>query len=299
MVTFKTGRRYPDPAHAARSIKFKDILKAAPAHPISEDYLGSMSGWQILGNDIYGDCVAVAWANSRRFFCDELTGVDKYPTQDDVFTLYRTQNPDFPKDDNGMDIQAMLEYVLHNGGPDGVKPVAFANVDVNNLDEVKAALYIFGGIILGIEIQKENQVDFRNGVDWDYHPGGTSDGGHGVLAGGYLSQASNDIRFITWGGETGMTDSFWSNLVVNTNGEAWVVIWPENLGTKQFVEGIDRDALAANYKALTGSDLFAPAPTPEPTPPPVPGPGPTPTPTPAPGCIPGVMKAVWKIVAGS
>ncbi len=294
MPSFKAGRRYPDPAHAARSIQFKDILKAVPAHPISEDYLGSMSGWQMLGNDTYGDCVAVAWANSRRFFCDELSGVDKYPTQDDVFALYRTQNPNFPQDDNGMDIQTLLEYILHNGGPDGVKPVAFARVDVNNLDEVKAALYIFGGIILGMEIQKENQTDFANGADWDYHPGGTSDGGHGVLVGGFMGQSSNDIHFITWGAETGLTDSFWSNQVANLHGEAWVVVWPENLGTRQFVEGIDRDALAANYKALTGNDLFAPVPTPEPTPPPAPGP----TPTPGPGCFPGAMKAVWKKVAG-
>jgi hypothetical protein len=250
----KYGRRQPK---RALSIKFADILKVVPNHPISEDYLGNLSGWKMLGNDSYGDCVAVAWANSRRFI-SALLGTENYPTQDQVFQLYKTQNSGFPNDDNGMEIQTMLEYLNTSGGPDGTKLVAFASVDVNNLDEVKAALYIFGGILLGIEVQNANIDDFNAGKIWDYHPGQPIEGGHGVLAGGYAGQVVNDIRFITWADETGMTDAFWQNLVDNPNGEAWVLIWPENLGTKQFVDGIDMNTLASDYQAITGKTLPVP-----------------------------------------
>ena len=163
-----------------------------------------------------------------------------------------------------------------------------------------AHLQIFGGILLGMDVQQENIDDFNAGRPWTYHKNGTIDGGHGVLAGGYIGQTSNDVRFITWGAETGLTDSFWSNLVANPDGEAWVVIWPENLGTKQFVDGIDLTALAADYKDLTGNDLpivVPPAPVPVPPgPTPDPTPTPTPTPTPAPGCIVGFLQYLIKLM---
>jgi hypothetical protein len=34
--------------------------------------------------------------------------------------------------------------------------------------------------------------------------------------------------------------------------EAWVIIWPEMLGTTQFLEGIDTAAANAAYEELTG-----------------------------------------------
>ena len=63
----KFGRIAPNAAHFANSLKLKSFLKAIPAHPVSEDYAATLNGgWQMLGNDQYGDCVAVGWANLRR-----------------------------------------------------------------------------------------------------------------------------------------------------------------------------------------------------------------------------------------
>ncbi len=58
--------------------------------------------------------------------------------------------------------------------------------------------------------------------------------------------------------------------------EAWVVIWPEHFGSKQFLAGVDLSQLAIDYNALTGKTLVVPTP---PTPAPVPI---TPTPNPVP-----------------
>ena len=265
-MPFKYGRRPPKNAPALR---FRSILAAAgPAYPPQEDYLGKLSSWQMLGNDVAGDCNAVTWANMRRLVTATLA-TENYPTQDQVWQFYQTQNPNFDpagsKDtngpessaDQGMDIQTGLEYLHANGGPDGVKAVAFAKVDHTNLDEVKAALSIFGSLWLGIVVLKANQDEFNAGQPWTDVAGSPIDGGHAILGGGYTA---HDVKFITWAKETEFAQSFW-NGVVQGNAlveESWVVIWPEHLGTTAFEQGIDQAQLAADYQALTGQPLALP-----------------------------------------
>ena len=65
----KFGRK---PPKNAPSLLLADFLSGIiPDHPLSEDYLKKLQNWQMLGNDRYGDCVAVTWANMRRL----VTGV--------------------------------------------------------------------------------------------------------------------------------------------------------------------------------------------------------------------------------
>lgn len=276
-MTYKTGRR---PAKNAPSLALASFLKvdaAVPPRPASEDYFKVISDWQMLGNDQYGDCVAVTAANERHAINKILGGKSTYASLDQVISFYKTQNPNFPSDDNGMEIQTALETLVKTGDKyfDGVKPVAFAKVDHTNLDEVKSALAVFGMLWVGLTVLDANMTEFNNGQPWDYVANSPVDGGHSVVAGGYRGQSANDVQFITWAAETGFTDSFWTNLVE----EAWVVIWPEQFGTAQFEAGVDVNALAAAYLQLTGKVLPVPAPAPTPTPTPVPTPVPVPTPT--------------------
>ncbi len=239
----------------------------------------------MLGNDQYGDCVAVTWANVRRLVTGTLHAPPEYPGIDEVIALYKTQNPGFPAEDNGMDIQTCLEYLVSNGGPDGVKAVAFAKVDQADLEEVKAALAIFGYVWTGINVTEANMADFAAGRPWDAH-GDAVVGGHSIISGGYTGQPANDVRFVTWAAETGFTDAFWAAQVE----EAWVVIWPEHFGQAAFIEGMNLDQLAADYKALTGRDL--------PVPPPAPVPPAPPPPTPPSGCLPGLIGGVRRAILG-
>jgi hypothetical protein len=261
-MAFMYGRRPPKNAPALRFSSF--FRGAVPAHPSHEDYLGTLSDWQMLGNDVAGDCNAVTWANLRRLVTASLA-TENYPAQDQVWQFYKTQNPGFDpagtkdtngpgsSDDQGMDIQTGLEYLHTSGGPDGVKAVAFAKVDHTNMDEVKAALAIFGGLWLGIQVLDANQEQFKEGKAWSDVQGSAIDGGHAILGGGYAS----DVRFITWAKETKFASSFWHGVVQGNPlvEESWVVIWPEHLGTKSFEQGVDQTQLAAAYQALTGSAL--------------------------------------------
>jgi hypothetical protein len=291
----KLGRRAPKNAPALKFSSFMKAVGAVPAHPSTEDYLAKLKNWQVLGNDNVGDCNAVTWANMRRLTTAALS-TENYPTQAQVWEFYKTQNPNFDpngdpnvngpgsQDDQGMDIQTGLEYLHANGGPDGVKAVAFAKVDVTNKDEVEAALAVFGGLWLGIVVLDANMQQFDKGQAWTNVAGAKVDGGHAILGGGYDPR----VKFITWGTETEFDDSFWDG-VITYNGqqvslveEAWVVIWPEHLGNKEFMAGIDVQGLADAYKQLTGKTLDVPTPAPAPTPNPSPTPTPQPTPTPEP-----------------
>jgi hypothetical protein len=259
------GRRPPKNAPALRFGRF--LSPRLLSHPREEDYLGALTNWQLLGNDVAGDCNAVTWANTRRLVTATLT-TEYYPTQAQVWQFYQTQNPGFDpagtsetngpgsSHDQGMDVQTGLEYLHHTGGPDGVKAVAFAKVDHTSMNEVKAALAIFGCLWLGIQVLKANDEEFKAGKPWTDAPGSPIEGGHAILGGGY----STDIKFITWATETKFELSFWNGVVDGKPlvEEAWAVIWPEDLGTKSFEEGVDRALLAADYQALTRRVLDLP-----------------------------------------
>jgi len=271
-MPLKLGRRAPKNAPALRLGPL--LTGVVPAHPASEDYLAALhGGWAMLGNDQYGDCVAVTWANVRRLVTTTLTPHGYYPPWSQVEAVYKTQNPGFPGQDDGMDIQTLLEYLVKTGGPDGVKAVAFAQVDHANVDEVKAALAIFGYLWTGINVLDSNMDEFNDGQPWDYDPASSTDGGHSVVTGGYGLPGSGalggDERFITWAQETSFTDAYWSREVE----ECWVVVWPEHLGSEAFVTGVNVAQLAADYQEITGRVLpvpVPPQPAPQPPAPPAP-----------------------------
>jgi hypothetical protein len=252
----KYGRRPPKRAPALRLSRL--LTGAVPDHPPYADYLVALNGgWQMLGNEEYGDCVAVTWANKRRLVTCTLTDSGYYPGMDQVTAVYKTQNPGFPGEDNGMDIQTLLEYLVTTGGPDGVKAVAFAQVDHTDAEEVKAAIALFGSVWTGVNVLAVNQQQFSASQPWDYDPASPVDGGHSVLTGGYGAGGSGalggDEKFITWAAETSFTDAYWANECE----EAWAVIWPEHLGSRFFLAGIDRDQLRQDYEDITGRPLAA------------------------------------------
>lgn len=288
-VAGKLGRRAPK---RARALQLKNYLTGiVPAVPASEDYLAALGGgWNMLGNDAVGDCVAVTWANVRRLVSATLTATPDYPSQDMVWKVYQTQNPGFDPnggagtgpgspDDNGMDIQTLLEYLVHAGGPDGVKACGFAAVDHRNPAEVKAAIALFGYVWTGISVLSQNMQEFGAGQPWDYSPRSPVEGGHSVITGGYgpagQGALGGDERFITWAQETSFTDAFWTNCV----DECWVVIWPEHLSDAAFLAGMDMATLAADYQAITGNPFPASVTPPKPAPPEPPAP-PAPAPVP-------------------
>jgi hypothetical protein len=268
-VAGKYGKRPPKRAAAIDAGPL--LTGVVPEHPDAVDYIAAMNGgWKILGNDEAGDCAAVTWANVRRMVTKVLGGEEKYPSLEQVWEIYRTQNPDFDPNgdpeingpgssaDGGMDLQTLLEHLVKVGGPDGVKAVCFARVNPKNHDEVMAAIAVFGYVWTGTMVLACNPQQFANDEPWDYDPASPIDGGHSIVTGGYGAAAPNasralggDEKFETWAAETSFTDAFWDHEV----DECWAVVWPEHLGSKAFLEGVDQAQLRAAYKAITGHEF--------------------------------------------
>lgn len=262
-------------------LAFADIRKtgATITHNPAADHFAKVGDWGLYANDKFGDCGPTSVANLVKLITKYLSTAEWSPTQDDVFDLYRRSgNPDFDPvtgaGDNGVDMQTMLEALLE-GGIGGRKPLAFAKVDHANQDELLAAIEIFGGVLLGVDL-KEAQDEQTNRGLWDYVPGSPEWGGHAILAGRYADKAgtrSDRTGVVTWATLVDFTEAFRTRQVQ----EVWVVIWSENVGTVQFKEGIDEQTLADAFKTLTGRDfpsVTPPAPQPTPSPvPPAPAPG--------------------------
>ncbi len=260
--THKLGLRPPSRKPA---LLLADILTGvAPAHPATADHFGKLA-FGLYQNDKYGDCGPTSVANLARLVTGGLLGAEVQPSQDDVFDLYRRSgNPQFdPKtgaDDNGVDMQTMLEALLAGGIGNGngakVKPIAFAKVDVTSDDQLTAAVSIFGGCLWGVDLQTAQQAQTdAHPPKWDFHSSGEW-GGHAIVNGAYKSGALEDV--ISWALRVETTATFRRHQLQ----EAWVVVWPWNLDHPAFQAGVDVTALAAAYKSLTGRDL------PHPTPPP-------------------------------
>lgn len=274
------GRRLgrTTPPKKAPSIRLAEILKAVPEHPAQDDNLKNVRDWGMYGNDRYGDCGPVSVANSLKLATMMATGNEYSVSLDDVFDLYqRSGNSHFDpatgEGDNGVDMQTMLEALL-KGGIAGRKPVAFASVDVSNIDEVRAAIAYFGVVLFGVNLETAQQAQTDDGL-WDYSSVSGEWGGHAVAAGTYTSSTAphtSDISVVTWAEVVGCSETFLQNQL----DEAWVVVWPEHLAHPNFLAGVDVEKLAAVYAAITGKTM--PIPTP--------GPGPSPIPTPVPGAAP-------------
>ena len=92
-VPGKYGRRPPKNAPALKFSRY--LTGVVPAHPNAVDYIAAMGGgWEMLGNDVAGDCVSVTWANVRRMVTKVLSSTEDYPSQAEVWALY--QNPEPP-----------------------------------------------------------------------------------------------------------------------------------------------------------------------------------------------------------
>lgn len=262
------------------------LASGVPSHPQFAEYLSLVHDWDAYGNLQYGTCGPAAVGNQRKQVSLYLPGDEVSPTLDQVLDLYRASgNPNFDPttdvDDNGVVMADMLSALLTTG-LGGVKPLAYAAVDVDNPDEVRAAIGLFGSVLLGVDLDEAQDEQTENGQPWDYVRRSKEWGGHCVLAGAYTSATGKgqvDLSVVTWGQVQGVTDEFCARQLQ----EAYVVLWPEVLGTREFENGVDLSHLAADYEQLTGRpfpSLPSDPPAPEPTPAPEPEPAPEPSPEP-------------------
>lgn len=280
MPAGKLGRRHPDPERSQRTLKIADYLKfkqVGLTPPLEVDHFAKVRDWGLYRNDTFSICGPTSAANLRKLVSLYVTGVEHSPSQEDVDALYALQNPGFTEnsvpegpEDQGVNLQQMCDDLV-NVGIGGVKALAHAAIDIHSQDELRECVTLFGGLLLGVNLEQAQQQQTQAGI-WNYEPS-PEWGGHAILFGKYASHPDRG-HVITWAEDVIFTDSF----ELYQLEEARVVIWEENLKLGAFQRGVDLHKLAADYKQLTGRDFPMTSPDPQPDTPPEPAPAPDPAP---------------------
>jgi hypothetical protein len=184
----------------------------------------------VWGNDEWGDCVFVSEANGlvrlertesrRTISINEEVVVGKYKT------MTGSQSPGDGKDQGYVILDALKDW-RNNGwtvGKKTYKIAAYGELDKNDGRELRQAIWLLGGIYIGVGLPRYVSGLVRNGVKtWDVVPTETQDtqpwswGGHAMFAKRY---DKDGIYVLTWGTEVKLTNAF----VARYCDEAWAVV---------------------------------------------------------------------------
>lgn len=202
----------------------------------------------ILLNDSLGDCT-IAAAFHRIQAVTTAAGDPFTPTDAEALQYYEQicgYDPSNPSSDQGGVLLDVCSWWRRQGLSDH-KIGAFVSVNIRNPAEVRAAIYLFEGLYIGLALPVTAQ---RQGIDWkvtnsrspDAQPG--SWGGHAVYIGGYNAGHYKDY---TWGQEGQMSVGF-AHAYMD---EAWAIVSEDALeASGKTPEGLDINALNADLHAV-------------------------------------------------
>jgi hypothetical protein len=270
-VTFQGGRLRPTPTKPRLWLS-RHLTGAVPA-PATADWLSKVQSWPMGHNDSCGDCTIATEQHAIEIVSTYGQGKTTTIGDDVVLAKYEAlsgYDPATGANDTGLVVQDVLNDWVKNG-IGGHKALAFAQVDLSNAAEVKAAIAIFGWVYLGINFPASAMDQFNAGKPWDVVKGARIEGGHAVPLGYY---DSSKYKAVTWGRPQDMTLAFFQKYAE----ECWAVITPEWLSTVgTSPTGLDLYGLGQDLSSITGRANPFPKPQPQPTPSPTPAPTPKPS----------------------
>jgi len=267
------GRR---PADTSRPVlRMASHLRASVyERPPAVDYAHAVDSWILGANFQYGTCGPVSVANLALLVSTVLGDTPLRFTNEEIFDLYRRSgnprfNPDTGEDDNGVIMSVMLSELVSGGigfGPRNVKALAYGALDGLATEEMWAAASLFGGVLVGADLDHAQAQQFERGTTWDVAAGSPPWGGHAMLgAPRYADQpgtAADRTALVTWAKLTEASSEFFARQVP----EIYAVIFPWHVRDRGFRAGVDLAGVAAEYEDLTGRRfprLPAPGPAPE------------------------------------
>jgi hypothetical protein len=273
---FKFGRRRP--VGVPMRLKLENFLRASLPTPPSSCDFSSKAGAadrDVYGNDALGDCVvasryhgiAAATGNAGTPFHATLAAIIK------DYSAISGYVPGDPSTDNGCVESDAQTYWGTHGYANGTKPLGAISVNAANKAELMAAIYLFEGADICMELPDAWISPFPGKDDfvWDV---GTSDpsNGHCIQAVGYDS--TKGIRIDTWALYGWLTWAAAAKLAITSApayGSVYAVLTPDLIakGADKSPTGLNWAGLIQAFDSLGGN---VPIPTPV-VPPPAPTPG--------------------------
>lgn len=245
------GKLPPHPEETHPRVKLAQHLNyaALPATPAVVDRASKVKTWPMYMNDQLGDCTCAGIGHSIQAWTAYGKG-EVTLANSDVLNLYERLGyvPGEPSTDQGAVEQDVLAEVQKNG-VGGHKILAFAQVDHTNLDEMKAALNLFGSVYLGAQMPESAMTQTQAGQPWSPVAGSPIEGGHCFVLQAWDVGHTGAMQVVTWGQMQRMTYPWW----LQNGDEAWVIItqdWFQANG--QTVTGVNLAGLGEDFALVTG-----------------------------------------------
>jgi len=195
-----------------------------PARPTRSFYGYKVDTWPMYANDRLGDCTCATLGHMEQ--CFSSFTVPETPSVDAVLEMYWGTGSE---DDGRYSIDVLNRwrntgFEQQIGGRE--KILAYAELDVLDIELVKTASWLFGGLYIGIGLPITAQQDTDEGR-WVYHADAPSKerafgswGGHAVNV---VAWSDYNLWLITWGQKIKMSWAFWKHYV----DEAYAVVSPD------------------------------------------------------------------------
>lgn len=233
------------------SFRLRDYLALSklPATPTSAGHLDLVTEHNMYGNDKYGDCVCAEAGHTTHYWNMEANRKLEISTKN-VLAMYTDItgfNPDDPDTDQGTSMPDAAKWRQKVGLIDekGVRHTidAYLALTPGNTEELKQAIYLFGGVGIGWELPESAQEQFQEGKPWSVVPGSEIEGGHDTAAVGY---DADYIYIITWGKIQKVEWAFFARYC----DEGIIYFSEENILEGRTLEGFNLSQLQADLKEL-------------------------------------------------
>jgi hypothetical protein len=226
-----------------RNLKFaKYLTRPLPTIPIKVDYTAGITAWGMMLNDQLGDCTIAgeghfieAWTKGKTIIPDSVIK--------SVYSRNSGYNPQTGQNDNGcVELDVLNDWRKNGVGDDKIG--AFTEVNIKKEAEIKAAIYLFNGLYIGVALPKSAEDQFNAGKPWTVVKGSQILGGHCVVLIGYDEQY---YYTITWGSIVKIEKS-WLKKYMD---EAYAIISNDYFIGDKTAEGYDLETLNTDLQLIS------------------------------------------------
>lgn len=197
--------------HDSRTLKLaKYITPALPLPPAQVAWNKGITSFGMMKNDTLGCCTIAGAAHAVQIFSAN-TGTEVTLSDEEVLAYYAkwdgyvVGNP--LTDQGGIELDVLNAWKRDEFA--GHALIAYADVSVGSPTQIKQAIWLFGGLYIGLSVS--NYIMRTMPDVWDVVADDEgNDGGHCVFVTGYDDKA---LTFISWGKLYQMTWAFWAKYV--------------------------------------------------------------------------------------
>jgi hypothetical protein len=193
-----------------RTFKLTDYVPVFPPIPPAKNWGDGVSNWGMMKNDMVGDC-AFAGMGHIIMLDTAANGNLFTPSDDDVIGAYSAVTGYVAGDestDKGTVLLDALNYWRQTGMA-GHKILAYASISPTDIVMMKTAIYLFGGIYVGVDLP----ITAQSQAVWTVNGDGTGNSRPGSWGGHCISLGAYDQQFfgcVTWGRNKYMTQPWWT-----------------------------------------------------------------------------------------